>query len=335
MGEDLSDLGEAALVRRLVGRLPQGEGVLLGPGDDAAALAWPDGRAILATADLLVEGQHFDLAYSAPADVGYKALAVNVSDVAAMGGEPRFALVSIGAGRGTQVAVLEELYEGLAQAGSAYGVSVVGGDTVRSDALVVSVALLGAAPPGGPVGRAGARPGDLACVTGALGAAAAGLALLRAATTDPHAPGLLERHPNLAAAHRRGRARPSEGRAAAAAGARAMIDVSDGLSTDLGHVCDASGVGVEVAAAGIPLAPGVAEVAAWLGEEAVRLALDGGDDGELVIAVAPQDERAVADAVFPTPLARVGVFTEGGRALVAADGARAELRPTGWDPFRA
>lgn len=314
--------GEDALVARLVGRLRATDGVLVGPGDDAALLS--GGPEVLATADLLVEGSHFDLAFSSPADVGWKALAVNVSDIAAMGGTPRYALVSLGLPEdGEDVA--DALYRGLAEAAAAFGVGVAGGDVVRSDVLLVGVAALGDPPPGGPVLRSGARPGDVACVTGTLGGAAAGLALLRAATTDPEALALLDRCPSLVEAHRRGRARVAEGRAAAAAGAHAMIDVSDGLALDLSRVCEASGVGVEVRAADLPLAPGVADVAAWLGEDPARIGLGGGDDYELAIAIPAEGVAALAGIVTV-----VGRFTEGRASTI--DGA--PLPPLGWDPFR-
>ncbi|HVL32654.1 MAG TPA: thiamine-phosphate kinase, partial [Actinomycetota bacterium] len=136
MGESVSDVGEIGLIARLLARLPQAGGVTIGPGDDAAVL--DDGS--VATADLLVEGRHFDLAFSSPSDVGFKSLAVNVSDLAAMGARPYFALVSIGAHPETPVAVLEALYDGLAEASNAFGAAIVGGDTVSSDVMIVSVA---------------------------------------------------------------------------------------------------------------------------------------------------------------------------------------------------
>lgn len=329
MGEDVAALGEFGLIRRLVERLPEGAGVVLGPGDDAALVEVAGGTRLLATADLLVEGVHFDLAFSRPEDVGFKALTVNVSDVAAMGGTPRFALVSLGAGPAEPVERLEALYDGLAEAARAHGVAVVGGDTVRSERLVVSVAVLGEPPPRGPVTRAGARPGDVLCVTGTLGAAAAGLALLRAGE-DPRARDLAERWPGLLEAHRRARARVAEGRAAAEAGARAMIDVSDGLLGDAGHLCEASGVGVVLDPASIPRAPGVDEVVAWLGGAPLGLPSGGGDDYELLIAVPPDRVEELARASAPTPLTQIGRFTEE-LGLRAEDGT--PLEPHGWDHF--
>ena len=326
MGEDLSDLGESEVIRRLLARLPAGE-LIVPPGDDAAAVT--TGSETLATADLLVEGRHFDLAFSSPADVGFKALSVNVSDIAAMGGRPRYALLSIGAPSATPVSLLEGLYEGIGEAAQAYGVTIAGGDTVGADEIIVSVAMLGEPGVGGIVRRSGARVGDLLCVTGDLGAAAAGLFLLRAAGSDASARALAERFPDLIAAHRRGKARAREGEAAAGAGARAMIDVSDGLLADASHICEQSGVGVVIHAREVPCAPGVEETEQWFGSEGI--ALSGGDDYELCFAIAPDDLDAATRALSPTTVTAVGRFVEG--AGVEVSGA-ATPATSGWDSFR-
>jgi thiamine-monophosphate kinase len=320
MGEQLSDIGEFGLIRRLLARVPvEGEGVVAGPGDDAAVVAVGD-RALVATADLLVEGRHFDRRFSSAADIGFKALTVNVSDIAAMGGRPRWALLSIGAPADEPVGSLEELYDGIAEAARASGVVVIGGDTVAADSLIVSVAVLGEPGEGGVVMRSGAHEGDLLGVTGAIGGAAAGLTLLRAAERDSDARALLERFPNLARAHRRARARIWEGMAAAASGAHAMIDVSDGLAQDVGHIAEASGTGVVLEPADVPLEPGVAEASAW----GAPSALTGGDDYELAIAVAPHDLDGLREALAPTPFTVIGRFGAEQRSEM----------PAGWDSFR-
>ncbi|HJR19920.1 MAG TPA: thiamine-phosphate kinase [Actinomycetota bacterium] len=332
MGEDARDLGEFGLIERLVARLGvPGEGVLIGPGDDAAAVR--STATTLATADLLLEGVHFDLAFSSPADVGWKAMAANVSDIAAMGGVPRYALVSLGAPASTPAATLESLYEGLGECARAFGVSVVGGDTVGADVLIVSVALLGDAGPAGNVQRSGGRPGDVVCVTGTVGGAAAGLQLLRAANVDPEAVSLLARHPELASAHRRPMPRTREGQAAAAVGATAMIDVSDGLAPDLGHICDASNLGVELRASSVPVAEGVDDVARWAGLDAVDLALGGGDDYELVIALPAAQLSALSAALAPTRVTPIGELGGSERVVLGADGDRRPLAAAGWEHF--
>lgn len=333
MGEDLSDLGEFGLIARLRERIRSGAGIVVGVGDDAAAVVLPAGRLVLATTDMLVEGIHFDFALSSPADVGYKALAASCSDIAAMGGVPRFALLSLGAPGSTPAETVDAVYEGLAEAEVAFGVHLVGGDVVRAEWVLLGVALLGEEGEAGVVRRSGARVGDVVCVTGALGGAAAGLALLRAAGADPQAHGILDRHEGLAVAHRRGRARCAEGLAAGRAGATAMIDVSDGLAADLGHVCDESGVGIEVLDAAIPLAPGVEEVAAWLGESPSALALGGGEDYELAITVPPARLEELTAALRPTPLTPIGEVVAQARTLLRADGTSVPLGAFGWDHF--
>ncbi|MCA1830793.1 MAG: thiamine-phosphate kinase [Actinomycetota bacterium] len=315
--DDLRALGEFGVLQRLLARLPEPSRVHVGPGDDAAVLriAGP----IIATADLLTEGRHFDLAFSSMRDVGFKAIAVNASDVAAMGGTPVAALISLGADGSTGVESLESLYDGVADAARLFGLDVAGGDMVGSDRLIVSVALIGRAER--PVLRSGARAGDALCVTGTVGGAAAGLSLLRAAGHDPRARSLIEEFPNLIERHRRGCARVREGQAASSLGARAMIDVSDGVAQDAMHIAEASGCGVVIDEA-LPLELGVAEVAAWLGEDPATVAIRGGDDYELLIAVESEAVEALRDAVAPTPLTRIGSFDDASR-----------LDAAGWDHF--
>ena len=250
--------GEFAVIdhlRRLLPGPPAGETWI---GDDAAVLAAPRGSLLL-TADAVVDGVHVDLALSGLDDMGWKALSVSVSDIAAMGGRPCYALVTVCGPPGTDV---ELLYAGIAAAADAYGCPVVGGDLTGSDRLAVSVTVAGETGQRAPVLRAGAVPGDRVFVTGRVGSSAAGLRLLRAGETEAD-------HP-LALAHRRPRALVAEGQAARAANATAMVDVSDGLAADLGHVLDASGVGVAIDF--VPAADGAT----------IEEALGGGEDYELV-----------------------------------------------------
>jgi thiamine-monophosphate kinase len=334
VGARASDLGEFGLIERLLARLgASGEGVVVGPGDDAAAVR-VGSETVLATADLLLEGVHFEIGLSSPADVGWKALAVNLSDVAAMGGAPRFALVSLGAPAATPSATLEEIYGGLDECARAFGVAVVGGDTVRSDRLIVSVAVVGSPGESGIVTRSGALPGEGVCVTGTVGGAAAGLALLRDASNDEQAAALLEKYPSLATAHRRPSPRIREGLAAARAGATAMIDLSDGLGRDVGHICDASGAGVRLNAGSVRLTDGVAETAAWAGVDPLSFALGGGDDYELVMAIPADRSEELRRAFGPTPSSVIGEFTAGPDAVLdRGDGLVEPLSKLGWDHF--
>ena len=246
-------------VRRLLPGPPQGDTWI---GDDAAVVASPGGTLLL-TADAVVGGVHADLALMGLDDVGWKALSAAVSDVAAMGGTPAYALVTVSGPPSTDV---ELLYGGIAEAVDAYACPVVGGDLSQGSQLVVSVSVLGHTGRQPPVLRSGARPGDTIYVTGPLGASAAGLRLLRAGGADPADPRV---H-----AHRRPRARLPEGRAAAAGGAGAMVDVSDGLAADVRHLAEASKVGVVLDA--VPVADGAS----------MDEALGGGEDYELVFSAA-------------------------------------------------
>lgn len=277
----LSEVGEFGLIARLTGELELGPGVEVGAGDDAAVLEPMPGHKLLVTTDVLVEGLDFTAALSEPEDWGWKAVAVNCSDLAAMGAEPRWLVIALTVPDSTPVPTLERVYAGVGEACRAFGAALVGGDVSAGPALSLAVTALGEAER--PVLRSGARPGDRLAVTGPLGAAAAGLALLR--SEDPAAKELLDRFPGLAAAHRRPRPALAMGLALARAGASAMIDVSDGLAGDAVHLAESSGVGVEVHDAAVPLAPGVAETAALLGRDPLELALGGGEDFVLAAAL--------------------------------------------------
>jgi thiamine-monophosphate kinase len=283
-GGSLAALGEFGLLERLTRGLPGGRGVEVGIGDDAAVLALTPGRRLVATTDVLVEGVHFSSRLSTPSDWGWKAIAVNLSDLAAMGARPRAALLALTVPGSVPPRRLDHLYEGVAQACSEFGAPLVGGDVSAGPVLSLAVTALGEVDR--PVTRGGARPGDRLAVTGPLGAAAAGLALLD--RDDPPARELLHRYPGLAAAHRRPRPELAAGPRLARAGARAMIDVSDGLAADALHLAEASGLGLVVRAELVPLAPGVAQAARLLGRDAPALALGGGEDYVLAVALPPE-----------------------------------------------
>jgi thiamine-monophosphate kinase len=278
---ELKSLGEFGLIARLTGGLEPGPGVEAGVGDDAAVLLPTPGHRLVVTTDVLVEGLDFTAELSEPEDWGWKAVAANLSDLAAMAAEARWLVLALTVPEATPVPTLERVYAGVGEACRAYGVTLVGGDVSAGPALSLAVTALGEAER--PVLRSGARPGDRLAVSGPLGAAAAGLALLRSA--DPAAAELLGRFPALAAAHRRPQPALAMGVALARAGATAMIDVSDGLAGDALHLAESSGVGVEVHDATVPLAPGVAEAAALLGLDPLALALGGGEDFVLAAAL--------------------------------------------------
>lgn len=301
--DSLGDIGEFGLVARITPGLPQGEHTALGPGDDAAVVHARDGR-VVATTDVLVEGRHFRFDWSPPYDVGRKAAAQNLADVAAMGARPTALLVGLAAPASFRVADAVLLASGLAYEAARGGASVVGGDTVAAQGVVIAVTALGDLEGRAPVTRSGARPGDVLVVAGCLGGAAAGLAALRAGRTDLAAVG----------AHRVPDPPYAAGPLLATYGATALIDVSDGLSGDLAHLVESSGVGFEVTVAALPCHPDVAETAAALGADANAWVVSGGDDHALV-ATLPEssvDGAVAACAEAGIPLAVVGRAVEGG-----------------------
>jgi len=271
------------------------------------------GRKLVVTTDVLVEGHHFRAELSSPADWGWKAVAVNCSDVAAMGGLARWLLLAVTVPAETPVEVLDAVYAGIGEACRAFGVDLVGGDVSRGPALSLAVTALGEAEQ--VVTRAGARPGDRLAVSGPLGAAAAGLALL--GRDDEAARELLGRFPALAAAHRRPCPDLAAGPRLVRAGATAMLDVSDGLAGDALHLAEASGTGLEIHDGSVPLAPGVREAAGLLGRDPVDFALGGGEDFVLAVAL-PVGAAGVVDcgAFTATPDRRVHI-TAGGAAPLA------------------
>jgi thiamine-monophosphate kinase len=235
--ETLAEIGEFGLITALSAWLPPGPRTLVGIGDDAAVLSVPDGR-VVATTDFLLEGRHFRRDWSSAADVGHKAAARSLADLAAMGAEPSALLVALAAPPDLPVRWARELAAGLAAECARAGASVIGGDTARAGSVFLAVTGLGDLAGRAPVRRSGAAPGDVVAVAGPLGHAAAGLALLSAGLTQEP----------LVTAHLRPAPPYDAGPEAADLGATAMIDVSDGLLADLGHVADASGVRIDLVA---------------------------------------------------------------------------------------
>ena len=268
-----------------------GEGVVVGVGDDAAVLRAPRGEVLCATVDALVEGVHFDRRFT-PEDVGWKALAVNLSDLAAMGARPLWALIALAVTGREPPARLARIARGLGACARRHGLAVAGGNVTRARDLSLTVTVLGAAGPRHVLRRAGARPGDVLLVSGTIGDAALGRA--------PDAP------PALAARQRRPAPRLALGRGLAAI-ASAAIDVSDGLVQDLGHLCDASGTGATVRLEDLPLSPAYRR-AVRRSPDRWGAALGGGEDYELLVAVPPDRVRAALAAArrARTPLTAVG-----------------------------
>jgi thiamine-monophosphate kinase len=316
--ETLADLSEGAVLERIFPRLPSSAAQLLGPGDDAAVVRAADGRFVVTT-DMMIQGPDFRLAWSTPFDLGWKAAATNLSDVAAMGAVPTALVLAIAAPPTTAVSVLEGIADGLRAccAALAPGCGVVGGDLSASDALTLAVTAFGDLEGRAPVLRSGARPGDVVALAGALGDAGEGLALLfrfgvdEAGTPDAaRADALKARHPLPVAAQLRPEPPIDRGPAAALGGATAMLDVSDGLAIDAGRIARASGVGLNF-------------FSGALGDSPER-ALGGGEDHGL-LATFP------AGVPLPSGFRALGQVTADVGAVLL-DGLAHEQG--GWDPYR-
>jgi thiamine-monophosphate kinase len=316
MGTTVGELGEFALIDAITGRLGAagtGAALLLGPGDDAAVVAAPDGR-VVATTDVLVEGRHFRTDWSAPGDVGARAAAANLADVAAMGAAPTALLVGLALPVDREVDWVLGLVDGFAEECAAAGVVVAGGDVVRSEAVVVSVTALGTLEGRDPVTRAGARPGDLVAVAGRLGWAAAGFAVLSRGFRSPRA---------LVEAHRRPAPPYAEGPRAAALGATSMVDVSDGLVADLGHVARASEVGIALSSDAFHVPQEFQDTARALNADPVHWLLAGGEDHALAATFPP-------DVDLPMAWSVVGRVEQGEGVLVDGE---PWTGPGGWTSF--
>lgn len=307
--------------------------LLLGSGDDAAIVKVDGAEAV--SVDALVDGVHFDRAHAAPAEIGRKALAAALSDLAAMGASPGEAYVALGLPADFDDAACLQLADGLAALAAVHRVAIAGGDITRSPVLFLSLTVVGHAhSEEALVSRSGAAAGDVVCVTGSLGGAAAGLrALERPELVRGLDPALardlrcrqLEPEPRLAA-----------GRTLASSGATALVDLSDGLGADAGHVADASGVRIRIGLGRVPLAAGVAELAAAAELDPLDLVIDGGEDYELLATLPVERVDAAREAVEGTgvALSEVG-FVEEGAGVVLTDPAGRERPPRGFDQLAA
>jgi thiamine-monophosphate kinase len=309
----LADLGEFGFIERIrgaVGKL-EGNGVRLGIGDDCAVLDLPAGQVLLTSNDLLVEEIHFRSDWSDWRALGGKCVSVNVSDVAAMGGSPRHLYLGLAIPASMAMEDLDAFLEGFLETAADYGAVLVGGDTCRSPGpLMISVTVEGAAPADQVVTRSGARPGDAVYVSGTLGDSA--LVLQRLNSDRPVADELAHRH-------HRPQARVALGRALAEARLpSAMIDVSDGVLADLGHILDASAVGARLEQSLLPLSPGFRQAVAE--EPALfELALCGGEDYELLFTVPEDKEHLLSALVSDVPVTRIGAVIAAEQGLLLAD----------------
>jgi thiamine-monophosphate kinase len=326
----LSRLGEFGLIERVGRTAPKGRGVYLGIGDDAAWVRTRSGSCLL-TADLLIERVHFDLKWTSLYALGYKTLAVNMSDIAAMGGTPTYLLLSLGIPVTFESEDVEEFYRGIRNLAVRSGVALVGGDTSVAKSFFISAFLVGDAPHR-PVTRSGAQIGDDIYVTGTLGDSALGLKLLKRkspALKQPAAQFLLSRHRFPTARVQAGATLAREKLA------RAMIDVSDGLIQDLGHICKASHIGAIVLEKKLPLSAAYCSLA---GPDGTGHALTGGEDYELLFCARRRDRSRIEklQGHFKIPVTRIGacVRAHDGMTVLNSKGQRITFRTTGHDHFK-
>ena len=324
------DIGEFALIdrlgkqvseARLLPPLVAGFRLRLGIGDDAAA--WrPGGGMEVCTTDTAVDGVHFTRETMSWRDVGWKVMAANLSDVAAMGAAPSCAVVTLGLPGDLDIAAVDDLYAGMIDVCRRFRALIVGGDVVSSPTAFISVTLTGACA-AEPLTRSAARPGDVIAVTGALGASAGGLRLLQAGAGASA---------ELVRAHRLPMPRIAEGRELLRAGVRCAMDISDGLLLDLAKLCTASGTGARVDAGRVPVAPGLEEA---FGAEALNLALGGGEDYELIFA---GPARVIGPVLSELPRARIiGEVTAGEPGdvtVVTPEGDPLSVASEGWEHLR-
>lgn len=315
-GATLGEMGEFSLISAITEHLVLGQDVLLGPGDDAAVLAIEG--PVLTSVDVLVEGVHFRRDWSEAHDVGRKAVAVNVSDIEAMGGRATGLVVGFSAPPELPTAWALEFSAGVVQECAAAGVSLLGGDTTRARDITISVTVLGGLDGRAPVRRSGARAGDVVAVSGQLGLAAAGWKVLSRGFRSPRAAVERQRVPQVGY---------GAGATAALAGATAMIDVSDGLLADLGHLAAASGVSCDLRQDAFEVVEPLRVVAVATGTDPYTMILTGGEDH--VLAATFPDASAV-----PPGWQLVGTVIEPASAPVLVDGAVWEA-PGGYDHFRS
>jgi len=313
----VGELGEFGLIRQLTARLPHSPAVELGPGDDAAVVSAPDGR-VVATTDVLIEGRHFRRDWSTAYDVGRKAAAQNLADVAAMGAVPTALLLGLVAPAELPATWALELMDGIRDECQVAGAGVAGGDVVRGELVTVSITALGNLQGRAAVTRTGARPGDRVAVTGWLGWSAAGFTVLSRGFRSPRA---------FVEAHRRPEPPYPAGPAAAELGATSMIDISDGLIADLTHVAVASGVHIDLRAGLFDIPAQMRDIGQAVGVDPLVWVLSGGEDHALVATFPPE-------VALPARWRVIGEVLRAAPSVppVTVDGAPWS-RPAGWDHF--
>lgn len=336
---ELKELGEFGLIKHLTKHIEtHNESTVMGIGDDAAVVACGEGKVSLLATDMLVEGVHFDLAYTPLKHLGYKAAITNFSDIYAMNGRPLQMTIAIGLSNRFSLEAVEELYAGILLAASVYGVDVVGGDTVSSrSGLIISIMVRGEVAPDDVVYRSGAGANDLVVVSGDLGGAYMGLQILEREKavfkSEPQVQPDLEGYDYILERQLKPEARKDVVEMFAQLGLRptAMIDVSDGLASDVLHICDRSSLGCTLYEDKLPIDPTVVNAAADFNLNPALCALNGGEDYELLFTIAQSDYDKVKGSPHFTVIGHMD--EDKGARLISRDGGSHELTAQGWDAF--
>ncbi len=332
----ISDIGEFGLIHRVAPQfLDNLTDRMHGIGDDCAVLHQTDDQSLLVTTDLLIEDVHFLRQKISPFDLGCKSLAVNLSDIAAMGGEPLAAFLSIGLPKDITVEWLDQFFAGLHHLGEQTHSPLLGGDTtVSRDRVIINIAVLGRAQPGKIKYRSGARAGDVICVTGLLGDAAAGLRLIRGDFTEDR----VAAFKSLMETHNKPRPHLEEGKWLAARHAvHAMLDVSDGIDSDIKRIMEQSKVGARIDIEKLPVSTMLARACRVFHWNEYEMAATGGEDYCLLFTASDNDyEKLAADFTlqFGRPLYKIGVIEKEQRLLYLRHNKKINLNPHGWDHFK-
>jgi len=333
----VGDIGEFELIRFLTGDLTYDSHTIIGVGDDCAVYEVSKGQYVLATCDMLIEDVHFCRKTASPVLIGCKAMACSLSDIAAMGGKPLFALASIGLPETTSEEFVQDLYIGMRSMCRDYQVVLIGGDTVRSpDKIVVDISMLGECPTGKFIPRSGAKSGDAIVVTGYLGDSAAGLDLLEKKASEPDT----ERRSVLIEAHLAPEPRCAQGAFLARNFTiHSMIDISDGLAGDLEHICESSRLGARIWADKIPISDTLKEFCYGARIDPLSYALGGGEDYELLFTLPPEELDQLTQQwldEFEIPLVQIGEMGKAikGTVIISENGDERPLEEHSFEHFR-
>ena len=338
---DLADLGEFGLIKHLTSEIkPSNSSTVIGIGDDGAVLDY-EGREIVVSTDMLVEGVHFDMAFSPLKHLGYKSIVVNISDIYAMNAQPRKVTVSLAISSKYSVEAIEELYSGMVLACKMYGVDIIGGDTTTSNSgLIISITALGEVVKGKSVQRSGAKETDLLVLSGDLGGAYLGLQLLNREKevwkANPNMQPDLDGHDYILERQLKPEARKDIIKLLADLDIcpTSMIDISDGLSSEIKHICDQSNVGVELYEDKIPIDPTTYQLARDFNLDPTLCALSGGEDYELLFTISLEDYDKIKSN---QDLSIIGHITakSAGLNMITKNGVSVELKAQGWDGIGA